>query len=266
MGFLLYFCLLSSVMASRLEDLTLTNLDLNYLTPHGVGQVGKLKLSIKNQLAPYPLEIQKTSDSYQLSSPYIDVEWKNPAKFIHGLKKVFTEKLSLVFGDSKHSASAQSLIFIPGESTEEMKFQDFNFTCAGNSKYGEAIKRVLYDCQESLEGQIHYFELPFPFLKNIAPRLPDGQEDELPANDFVIKLIKGSFESSLRVRYIFHATLRLWGHIDLEDEGKILAIRMDMIKYGIVPVTAFVMNELRREINHPSVTINPPWIRIKLDE
>jgi len=39
---------------------------------------------------------------------------------------------------------------------------------------------------------------------------------------------------------------------------------MDLIKFGILPVTSLVMDALRRQVQHPRVSINPPWIRIQL--
>ncbi|MCE9500261.1 MAG: hypothetical protein K8R21_07165, partial [Leptospira sp.] len=56
--------------------------------------------------------------------------------------------------------------------------------------------------------------------------------------------------------------LKVAGHAQFENDGKTFAIRVDEIKFGILPITNTVLSEMQARIKDPKVKIDPPWIRI----
>jgi hypothetical protein len=66
--------------------------------------------------------------------------------------------------------------------------------------------------------------------------------------------------------YVVKAGLRTWGNFHYEDDRKSIVIRVDLIKFGIIPVTSLVMKELKDRIKDPDVEINPPFIKIRTRE
>jgi hypothetical protein len=133
----------------------------------------------------------------------------------------------------------------------------------------DPAERIKSDCLENMEATIAHIELPLPFVLAIASELPDvssENQNDIPANDFSLSISQGAFYSHLKIKLGVRAYLKLWGHAQFEQQGKVLAIRMDTIRFGILPVTDLVMGLLSRQIQNPKVTVTPPWIRIQLGQ
>ncbi len=267
MSYLILIIFLISSALAGLDKIQIKNLDLNYESPYGTGVVEKVSVgvSIKSQ-ALYPVEVHRRNDSFEVLSPFVDFQWMNPIPFFHNLQKVSLEKLNLKIDRAEHFLKGEALSFT-GEKSENFVFGKYDLNCQGTSNAIEVVERLKVDCLDKLEATVAHMELPFQFLSAIASQLPDvptETEGDIPANDFTLSIYKGDFFSHMRIKYVVRAYLKFWGHAQFENEGKTLAIRLDSVKFGVLPVTPLVFAELSRQVNHPRVSINPPWIRIQL--
>jgi len=267
MSYVLFvFLLLSSAYAS-LEKIHIKNLDLDYVIPHGTGVMEKLSIGVSTfKAGTYPVEIFRRDKTFEITSQFVDFEWLNPLAFVHDLQKANTQKLSLDLDYKTASMTAESLIVTP-KTDKEFTLNLVDFKCEGLSVHEDPLDRLKEDCLLSLKARASYLELPFEVMKSVGDELPDEETEaglEMPASDFLLNVEKGDFYSHVRIKYLIRAYLKLWGHVQYENEGKTLAVRVDSIKFGVLPVTTLVMNTLRREINSPAVKIDPPWIRIDL--
>lgn len=263
--FLLMLALMTSAFA-ELDKIQIKNLDLNYVYPEGSGEFEKLIISIEKKQT-YPIQIYRRDKTFDIISPFVEFQWLNPIAFVHNAQKIAAKKLNLNLGHLEHSLRGESLGLIQ-EKGGEILLDQYSVSCAGSSAEKDPIKRILKDCMDKMDITISHMELPFEFLTSLATQLPDvptEAENEMPANDFYLTNVKGDFYSYVRIKYVIKAYLKIWGHAQIENDGKTFAVRMDKIMYGILPVTNLVMNELQRQIKHPDVTIDPPWIRIKMD-
>lgn len=266
MAYLLLILAFMSSAFADLDKLQIKNLDLNYVYPEGSGEFEKLSIGIEKKQT-YPVQIYRREKTFDVVSPFVEFQWLNPITFVHNAQKIATKKLNLHLDHKEHYARGESLSLTP-EKGGEILLDKYNITCQGNSVEKDPIKRIMSDCMEKLDVTISHMELPFEFLTTLASQLPDvptEAEGDMPANDFYLTNVKGDFYSYVRVKYVVKAYLKIWGHGQIENDGKTFAVRMDKIMYGILPVTTLVMNELRRQIKHPDVTIDPPWIRIKME-
>lgn len=264
MPFLLLIVLSIVPALATLEKISIQNLDLNYASPMGGGEFEKLTLGIKSKEQTYPVEIHRRDHSIEILSPFISFEWMRPLPFVHNLQTASTKQLSLKLDWKEQLLSAEALGMMPQKGGEFI-FKNVNLKCLGNTDDRDPLIRLMYDCHEKMNFTVSQMELPFAFLTELAEELPPITTDEdLPANDFSLSLEQGDFYSYLRIKYIVRAYLKIWGHMQYEEEGKVLAIKVNLIKYGILPVTNLVMNQLQSRVNSPYVTINPPWIKIKL--
>ncbi len=264
--FILILFIISSALAA-LENLQVKNLNLDYVSPQGAGLVEKLSIGMSVQeifnKQSYSFEIYRREDSFDVLSAYADFQWLYPIAFVHNLQKLNTEKFNLKIDRGEHFLRGESLRFTPQKGGDYF-FRNFSLDCNGSSELKKVSERLKADCLDKMHATVTNMELPFQFLTDIADQLPDTptETDDIPANDFFLSLYKGDFFSYVRIKYIVKAYLKIWGHVQYENEGKTLAIRIDSIKYGVLPVTDLVMAELRRQIHHSSISINPPWIRI----
>lgn len=267
MSYLLLILITLSPAFAALDKIQIKNLHFDYSLPLGIGDVEKVSVGISLQKQSYPIEVRREENSFDISSKFVDFQWINPIPFAHNIQKGSTKGLNLKIDRLNHSLVGEDLRFT-GEKSGEFVFKKFDLNCQGSSLAALPIDRLKADCLEKMHAAISNMELPFEFLNTIASQLPDiptETDGDIPANDFALSIKQGDFFSYLRIKYVVRAYLKFWGHVQYEDEGRTLAIRMDQIKYGVLPVTTLVMNELRRQINNPNVTVTPPWIKIKLD-
>jgi hypothetical protein len=268
MLYLLSVLIFFSTAFAGLDKIQIKNLDLNYVYPSGTGMVEKVSVGVRFKNQAYPLELHRRDNSFDVVSPFVDFQWVDPIAFFHNMQSASTEKLSLNIDREEHYLRGE-LLKIKGEKTGDFVFSRYDLKCFGPSVALDPVERLKTDCMEKMEASISHMELPFEFLTEIAAQLPDIETEtdgDIPAHDFFLSMSKGDFFSYLRIKYGVRAYLKIWGHSQFEDSGKIFAIRVDSIKFGILPVTTLVMNELRRQVQHPKIKIDPPWIRIQIGE
>ena len=268
MSYILFAFLLICSAHASLQKIQIKNLDLSYTYPYGAGQMEKLSLGINTNkaLPTYPLEIFRREKTMEINSPFVDFEWLDPLTFVMNMQTATIEKLNMDLNFKASSVTAQTLK-VALHPEKEFIFTQFSLNCQGPSTQGDPIARLKEDCLESLTAKATQMELPFEVVKSISAELPDEPTEldlDMPANDFSLSIDKGDFSSYVRIKYVFRAYLKLWGHMQYEEGGKVLAVRVDSVKFGILPVTTLVMNQLRRQVHSPKVTIDPPWIRIKI--
>ena len=265
MSYLILALLFTSSAFATLEKIQIQNLDLTYTYPYGTGELEKLSLGVELLPTKMPVEISRRDASFEIVSPFVTFDYLNPGSFIHNVQNLEAAKLNLKLDYKDSFANAETLHF-KSEKSGVFIFDKLDFSCQGTSVHKDPIDRLKEDCLEKMSAKSSHMELPFEFIKSIAGQLPDEEteiEAEMPANDFSLTMTKGELYSYVRIKFIVRAYLKIWGFVQYEDAGKTVAIRIDSVKYGVLPVTALVMNVLRTQVQNENISVDPPWIRIK---
>jgi hypothetical protein len=266
--FLVLSIFLSINTFAKLQNLTVVDGNFSYLKPIGNGDVQKIQLGISKSLVdgPYPIEISREENALTLKTQYVDFSWLNPMKFFHDMQKLYMEKGNVQLGYNKHFLNTPNVIFQP-DKKGEFTMRGVDIVCEGSS-ISEAIEdRLVDDCVDHMKARIVSMELPDKsLLIEVARSLPEvPAEDNMPAWDFDLLVDKGEFKLDFRVKYVIKAGVYAWGHVQFEDNRKVLAVRLDRVKYGYLGVTNIVFKKLR-ELNRPDITIEEPWIRVRLGD
>jgi hypothetical protein len=268
MPIILTLCLglMLPAFSAGLEKINIKGLNLDYTLPYGKGEVEKLQLGLSKGFAgPYPLEISRHSSSLSLTSPFLDISWIHPLEFFHDLQLLKTRKLTAHVEKNNHDVKAEHFSFQPAKQGS-YAFEKLSVECKGLSIQQELKDRLLDDCLASLNMSIDKLEVPLDFfLTDILADLPDMPEEET-SEDLGLVISEGNYYLKTRVRYYIKAYIRSWGEVKLSNDRQLMAIRIDKVKYGYLPITHLVWKALRTRINHPRVEISPPWIKIKLEE
>jgi hypothetical protein len=267
MRLLLVLCLLISFSShAKLQNLTVVDGNFSYDKPYGTGDVQKIQFGIsKNNLAgPYAIEIFREENALLLKSEFVDFSWLNPMTFFHDMDKLTIAKGNIQIGYNKHSLTSPRLMLKPKDKGE-FTLQGLTAECAGASVALNIEARLVDDCLEHSRIQITRVDIPDKsMMMEILSAFPEvPAEEDQPAWDFDLKMDKGDFYMDFRIKYVIYAGVYAWGHVQFEDDRKVAAIRLDKVKYGYLGVTNLVFNKLR-EMNLPNVTINEPWIRVKM--
>jgi hypothetical protein len=262
---ILTFVTISLNSIAGFEKVFVQNLDLEYTAPSGKGMVEKVGIGLNLVSVPYPIEIARTNESFEIFSPYLEFSWKNPTRFIYDIEAFSVKRTSAGIGMKIQSIESDYLMMRP-KGRGEYKAENIRGICDGASA-GSIGKRVLEDCRRSMDLSIKKVEIPTDFiLYKLIEELPSDTESgqaNLPGEDILLKMKEGDFYFQIYVRYWLRAGLRVWGKLQYENDFETIAIRVDEIKFGILPVTSFILKKLKEINNNTNVIIDPPWIRIK---
>ena len=263
---LLLITFLSSTAYAGFEKISVKNLNLVYQDGHGEGTLEKVGLgySLKNVQVPYRIAIEKTEDSFEVTSEFLDFSWINPYKFFHNAEKLNTKNTDFSIGGSVHSLVSESLSIMPKD-RGLYQASKVSIKCEGQGT-GTLKVRVLEDCRQKLDASVKRIEVPSDFiLYRILYSLPEIQSDlEFPGDNLILTSRDGQFNLQLYIKYYVYAGLRANGRFHYEDDHQTIAIKVNQIKFGILNVTNFVMRRLQAVNRSPDIKIDPPWIRINI--
>ena len=265
--FLLTLLLSSSAFAS-FEKLNVKNLDLDYKAPHGAGTVEKVGIGMSLGPVAFPVEINRTENAFELTSPYVDFTWYKPLKFIYDVQELVTKSTSTALGTDVHFVESDYLMVKPGKGGE-YKAEKLKLTCDGDAK-GTFEERLMEDCRTNLDLTIKKIDVPVDFflvrLLESFPQFPAPDTDDMPGDNVIATVKNGEFYLQVYIKYVFRAGLRAWGHLQYENNRKVVALRIDTIKFGYLNITSLAMKKLQEVIKSPDVKIDPPWIRINIEK
>jgi hypothetical protein len=249
-----------------LNRLAVSNLDLDYEAGAGQGVLEKIQVAIKGTAqGPWPVEVEKVEQGLILRTPMLEFTWEEPWGIFLSMQKLLTRGFSLDVGRSKHTLSARQLrATLP---VGLFTIDQLKASCTGTSEDPEIGRRLMDDCRAGMLAEAYRVELPVDFfVRRILDELPEqSAEADQPVFDFYLATERGDFYLYFLARYWVRAGLRSWGHVSFERDHKTMVIRLDRVRFGILTVTSIVWRELRK-IQHPSVEVSPPFIRIKLEE
>lgn len=251
---------------ASLEKIHIKNLDLTYAYPQGAGEFEGLSIGVSKH-ASQPVEIIRREEAFEIISSLVSFEWMRPFPFVHNVQEIKTQKFNLKLGLGE-SFSEGEMIHFRGEKTGDFSFENYGLKCSGPSVDRDPLERIKSDCVNSLIFKAQRMELPFNFLQNISEQLPDmdtESELDMPADNLSVVVDKGELYGHIRIKYLVRAYLKFWGRVQYENEGKTLAIRLDTVRFGILPVTSIVLKAIANQVNNPDVKVDPPWVRINLE-
>lgn len=263
---LLLIAFLSSSAQAGFEKISVKNLNLTYQDGRGEGTLEKVGLgySLKNVQIPYRISIEKTENSFEVTSEFLDFSWIAPYKFFYNAEKLNTKNTDFSIGGPFHFLESESLSIMPRD-RGLYEAQKVKLKCEGQGR-GILKNRVLEDCRQKMDVSVKRIEVPSDFiLYRILYSLPEVQgELDFPGDNLVVTSRNGQFNLQLYIKYYVYAGVRANGRFYYEDDYQTIAIKVNQIKFGILNVTNFVMRRLQAANRSPDVKIDPPWIRINI--
>ena len=265
--FLVMFSMLLPAFAG-FEGIIIKNLDLDYARPHGSGQVHKVSLNLSSFMqGPMPINVHRTDEALVVVTPFVDLIWKNPLPLLHNAENVQTSGLNVQMGFLEHVIEASFLKATP-KGQGEFKFENLSLICKGSSSERLFSNRLKDDCRESMVIKSKKVEIPEDFLLTdiLQGLLPITDQIDFPADDLLVDVKNGHFTSVFYFRLFLYAGLRAYGHVSYEDNRETVVLRVDQIRWGYLPVTKIIMKELMKRNKYSNVTIEPPFIRIRIPQ
>ena len=267
MTILLAFFFSLSLYAQEINKIFLEDVNLEYVAPKGTGTLERISLGFGKgkALGPYPVEVTMEEKAILVQSPIVDLTWEDYPPFLASIRKLSTEKLNASVSKKEHYLKAYNIAFSPAVN-QNYGLRGVSAHCQGESLNNNLLYRVMDDCRQSLSVSVTKINGSLMrYVLDVLSDPPENLVEELGPNDLEASIKEGNFFFNLGVKFIIRARARAWGEIFYENDYKTIAIRIDQVKYGIVPITWIVLNQMRSRIKHPNVKVTPPWIRINLE-
>lgn len=245
-----------------LKTLGVEDLNLDYVAPNGTGTIEKVSIGMSKGLA-HPLEVERIEDTFVVKTPMLDFTWIEPWRFLFEAERLSLSGAKIDAGNGRLDVSlGAGKLFMKGE----YAIRNAVIHCEGQSELPELQDQVLENCRDHLTASADRFDVPLDgLLADVLARLPRPEEEE-PLKNFTLTVRDGDFYMYFLASVVVKAGLRTWGAAHYEEEMKVLVIRIDLIKFGVLPVTALVLRELKERIKDPSIEVRPPFIRVRLEE
>lgn len=269
MGFLsLILLLFTQISFAGLNEIRVKNLTGDYSAPKGSGDFEKINIDLSFHAPKYPFEINRTEAGYLLSTGMADLLWTKPPTFIHEADGLSVRGLDLKLGRGQHEVSAPYLSFTLKESgltgLDRVKLR-----CQGKNKNSDLLFEVMEDCLSEMIFTSERVKVPESFILLDFFRKIYGIQS-LPANDLDDLLLtsrEGDFYLYFRTTYYVRAGFRAWGKADFDAKEEILTLKINLVKFGIFPVTSLVMDEIKKKFeDSEDVIVEPPYIKINLKQ
>lgn len=269
--FLMSFLAFAQNNPINLKKVKIVNFNIDYEFPLGTGTLEKLSVGAGSKsllnVFPFRLELNEESKSFFFYSDLIDFTWENPPVLLSDVNKIQTKNLNASSESRLHSLDLEKLVYGPNKK-DNYEFEKISFKCEGANDYSQLKVRVFENCRESLSGVVVKMDDFFlRYILSILEKLPlpPGSASEKMVNDLEISIINGRLKLDYAVRYVISTALHVIGTVQYENDYKTIAVKIDSIKYGFLPVTGLVMNQLRTRIKHPRVKVSPPYIRVEIN-
>lgn len=261
---LLLLVLISMTAHAGFEKISVEKLDLDYAAPFGTGMVARVGIGMGLKTIPYPLEITRTENSFELVTPYVDFTWLHPLKIIYDIEALTLSNTSAALGTKTHFVESDS-IMLKTKGNNVYKAQKLKLSCEGFAE-GSFDVRLLEDCRQKMQVTIKKVDVPVDFFLNELVRdlpVPPQQDMDMAGDNVIFNMNEGNFALQMYMKFGVYAGVRVRGHMQYENGRDTVAIRVDQIKFGYLPVTSLVMNKLKEMVEGPEIKIDPPWIRIR---
>lgn len=266
--FILLSLLSSSLTFAGLNEIRVKNLTGDYLSPKGKGDFEKINIDLSFRSVKFPFEIDRTEMGYLLTTPMADLHWTHPPKFIHEADGLSARGLDLKLGRGQHEVSAPYMSFTLRDSgvtgLDRLKLR-----CQGKNKNPDFLYEVLEDCLSEMILTSEKVMVPEDFILLDFFRKIYGTQT-LPVStldDFLLTSREGDFYLYFRTTYYVRAGFRAWGKASFDEKEEVLTIKINLVKFGIFPVTSIAMDEIKKKFEgSKDVIVEPPFIKINLKQ
>lgn len=265
---ILFSLLLPSIALASLNEIQVKNLSGDYSAPSGRGEFEKLFIDLSFLETKYPFELSRTETGFLVSTPMAQVHWSAPPKFIHEAQGLMVRGLDLKLGRGIHTAKAPYLAFTATDAGA-VGMDRLELRCKGESVNPDFLYSVLEDCLREMIFSSEKVKVPEDFFFLDVFRRFYGTKN-LPIGDLedlTLTSRDGDFYLYFLTRYYVKAGLRAWGKVSFDEKTETLTLKVNLVKFGIIPITNLVMDELKKTFEGSgSVSVEPPFVHIKLKD
>lgn len=239
------------------------NLNFYYVFPKGYGELEQLKIGLKEKSSPVAFEVTALQPGFSLDLPFFQLHWTGEEKILEEVKELKVKSSHILLNKSRHEANIEEIELSHGL-LEKVSMRKLSAFCQGLSVSQDLEIRLIEDCLRDSEMTIEEFYLPVGrvIIGEIIQQLPDQTDEDIQAIPYDVewKSKDGAFFLGAKIKLLVKSRVKIKGQWNVDHDKRVLSVRLDDVKFGIVPITDLAFKELKDRLNDPKFEVKKPYI------
>lgn len=261
-GLLILMC--SFLAQAELKSIEAKNLNFYYIFPQGYGEIERLKIGLKKQAAaPVAFEILALLPGFSIELPFFQLEWNGEVALLEQVKDLKVKSSHIVLNKSKHEAILDE-VELTHQLLQKMSMRSLEASCEGISVAQDLGVRLVEDCLQNSKMTIKEFYLPLGrvIIGDMIEGMPDRSDEDIQLIPHDVEWIsnQGNFSLAAKVKLLVKSRVKIKGNWNVDQEKKVLTVRLDEVKFGIMPMTDLAFKELSERLKDPKFEVKKPYI------
>ncbi len=261
-GCLILLC--SFLAHADLKSIETKNLNFYYIFPQGYGELEQLNIGIQRKTSsPVAFEITALRPGFSIILPFFQLHWNGEEKLLESVKELKVKSSQIVLNKNRHSAKLEE-VELSHEILEKMSMRNLEAYCEGISVAQDLGVRLVDDCLLNSKMTIKEFYLPIGrvIIGEMIEGLPDQSDEDISSVPYDVewKSENGNFNLAAKVKLLVKSRVKIRGKWSVDHQNKILSLRLDEAKFGILTITDLVFKTLQDRIDDPKLEIKKPYI------
>jgi hypothetical protein len=274
---IVFFALMSqSAFAFSVKSISLSVPELKYSANKGTGTLNSLVVNLDAQssedyifqtvptvLSPAKIEFSREDKTFKINIGPVALAMQNINALLTKLNTLSLSKLDVAFGEKKQHAFRIGAAELSHTSIGDFMVEDLKLNCTHKQTDMPDIQGLLDECLIKSTLQAERLEIPDMnnfWVESLFNVTPWFEELFQAFKDFEMQMAQGNFDMSLKVKGLPFARVKGEGHLKPELAAKKVTIRIDKIKFGLLPVTDLVMSQLKKKLPPENFRVEPPYI------
>lgn len=277
-SFLVILVLLSTQLSQAFvaKSISLNLPELKYSANKGAGVINSLSINLDAQsednysfqsvpkvISPAKIELSREDKTFNMSVGPVAMTMQNINGLLTKLNTFEIKKLDVSFGDKNQHLIRIGSAGLSHASIGEMAVEGLQLNCLHKQANMPDIQGLINECLVKSSAQAERLEIPDMnnfWIESLFDITPLFEELFQTFKDFEMQISQGNFDMSLKIKGLPLARVKGEGHIKAELAAKKVTIRLDKVKFGLLPVTDLVMSQLKKKLPPENFRVEPPYI------
>lgn len=258
------------------QDLHLKNLNGQYRSPSGTGEVSELQLPTRDRFpGPVRIELQKENETFQIQLNGEALPLDNSPEFLLEMRAARVDNFSFTTMGQKVSTTLSQLNYQGQEDKIEVENVRGNCQKSRNASLN-LINMLLDSCLTNGSLRVDSFLVGTlsrstsarnwmrNFMEMIIPNENKNKADDTIISDVSLDVENHNLSASLKVNIAFNTKIKIIGKSWFQENENQVKLRVDKVKASFLTVTDKFFDEIEKEESE-SLVVDRPFIYIKLD-
>ena len=217
--------------------------------------------------ATAPLTLSRNGKSVNVAAGVFNLALQTAPNFLLQLNSMDLEQLVTDIGSNAQLQLKAQVLKMDHQSFGQVDAESVSIACA-HSSGPIGMDQVVTDCLNRSTISMGAFQLPNTsqfWLDTMVLAPKTTQENaQQTINDMDMTMNQGNFDLSMKVQGVPFAKIHATGNAKMDTTAQVATIRIDEVKYGVIPITGLVMDQLKKKLPADQFRVVPPYVYMTL--